>query len=57
MVRPYSIQRFKGNDNDQESPEIAVPKRTIDLMDMCEVILFPIVAHSHLRKDTLQSQM
>ena len=57
MVRPYSIQRFKGNDNDQESPEIAVPKRTIDLMDMCEVILFPIVAHSHFRKDTLQYQI
>ena len=47
MARPYSIQRFKGNDNDHESPEIAAPnKRTIGLTDMCGVILFPIVAHS-----------
>ena len=53
MARPYSIQRFKGNDNDHESPEIAAPnKRTIGLMDMCGVILLPIVANSHFRKDT-----
>ena len=25
MVRPYPIQRFKGNDNDHVSPEIAAP--------------------------------
>ena len=56
MVRLYSIQRFKGNDNDLESPEIAAPnKRTIGLMGMCGVILFPTVAHSHIGKDTLQN--
>ena len=30
MVRPYSIKRFKGNDNDNESSEVAAPsKRTM----------------------------
>ena len=58
MVRPYSMKRFKGNDNDHESPEIRAPiKRTLGLIDMFGVILFPIVAHSHFRKDTLQYQI
>ena len=42
MVRPYSIQRFKGNDSrgrERESPEVAAPnKRARGLMDMCGVI-------------------
>ena len=58
MFRPYSIQRFKDNDNDHKSLKIAAPnERTIGLMDMCRVILFPIVAHSHFRKDALQRQI
>ena len=53
MVRLYSIQRFKGNDNDLESPEIAAPsKRTIGLMGKCGVILFPTASHSHIRHFT-----
>ena len=53
MVKQYSIQSFKSNDYDHESAEIAAPnKRTIGLMDMCGVILLPIVANSHFRKDT-----